>query len=166
MIMPSNSATTGPPRTKVFISYCHRDRKWLDGLLVHLKPLERSMLTEVWADTRIDPGKQWLDEVRAALATTKVAILLISIHFINSDFITENELPPLLKAAEDEGVLILPLIVGRCANRFQRTPDLCRFQAVNDPKTPVSAMTVDRREALWDQLAGRIQDYLAESGTT
>src|SRR5712664_2273747 len=136
--MDTNSANTSSVRTKVFISYSHIDEKYLKRLLVHLKPLERAGITDVWVDTRIDPGQKWREEIRGALAVTKVAILLVSIDFINSEFIATQEVPPLLKAAEEEGVLILQVFVGSCADRWKRTADLNQFQAMNKPENPLS----------------------------
>ena len=40
-------------RTKLFISYSHRDRGWLEQLKSHLALLERRGLVQVWSDTRI-----------------------------------------------------------------------------------------------------------------
>jgi hypothetical protein len=94
------------------------------------------------------------------LAETKVAILLISTDFLNSEFIATNELPSLLQAAKDDGVLILPVIVRPCLNRFKKTPTLEPFAPVNKPEVPISTMSCDRRETLWDALASRIDDFL------
>lgn len=163
--MVEHDEATAPVRSKIFISYCHRDRRWLERLMDYLKPMESLGLIDVWVDTRINPGDLWRDEIDRALNATKVALLLISINFINSRFITEVELPTLLKAAETDGVLILPVFVGSCAKRFLRTPDLCRFQAVNPPSSPLSSMTPNQRDQLWDDLADRIQDLLTESGS-
>ena len=38
---------------RVFISYSHRDRKWVDRLRIHFKPFERDGLLTVWEDTQI-----------------------------------------------------------------------------------------------------------------
>src|SRR3954469_19980803 len=118
-------------RTKVFISYSHADRDWLDRLKRHLKPLVREGRLECWDDTHIRPGDDWKQEIRNALDTAQVAVLLISADFFASDFIDENELPPLLAAAQENGVRILPVIIS--ASRFARSRELARFQAVNLP---------------------------------
>lgn len=147
-------------RTRIFISYSHKDQKWLNRLQVHLKPLKADGITDVWADTKIDPGDKWRDEIKDALAETKVAILLVSIDFINSDFIATNELPPLLKAAEEDDVLILQVIVGPCEKRFKKTAMLEQFQTFNKPEVPLSKMTPNEREELWDRLADGIEDFM------
>src|SRR5262245_3660293 len=158
--MPTNPGQSPAVRTKIFISYSHKDEKWLDRLMVHLKPLERLGITDAWADTKIDPGQIWRDEIKKALAETKVAILLISIDFLNSEFITTNELPSLLQAAKDDNVLIFPVIVRPCLNRFKKTPTLEPFTTVNRLEIPISTMNTNRREAFWDELASRIEDFL------
>jgi len=144
-------------RTKVFISYSHKDKRALDRLQVHLKPYERSGLVDRWDDTRIRPGDQWQEEIRRAVAAAKVAVLLISADFLASEFIATHELPSLLAAAKDQGARILPVILRPCA--FQQT-DLKQFQAVNDAATPLSTMTSHRREKLWSDVAVAIVEAL------
>jgi internalin A len=60
-----------------------------------------------WSDKEIRSGKPWKKEIQKALEQAQAAVLLVSPEFIASDFIHENELPPLLAAARDEDLSIL-----------------------------------------------------------
>ena len=144
----------------VFVSYSHADAKWLTSMRSHLKLLERHAGIEQWDDTKIKPGTQWRKEIRGALERARVAVLLVSADFLTSDFIVTNELPPLLKAAQERGTLILALIVRPC--RFEKT-ELARFQAVNPPSKPLSNLSSSRREEWYVKLSGLIEDALASS---
>lgn len=150
--------STSPVRSTIFISYSHKDRKWLERLQVHLKPLERKGLIAAWADTKIKPGTDWRAEIELALDSARVAILLISADFMASDYIATNELPPLLEAAGAAGATIFPLILSSC--RFAREPNLAKFQAVNDPARPVDSLTRAKQEAVFDRLSEAIEQVL------
>lgn len=147
-------------RTQVFISYSHKDKRWLDRLRIHLKPLERDGLFDRWDDTKINPGAKWREEMKAALDSARVAILAVSADFLASDFITENELPPLLAAAERDGAVIIPLILSRC--RFQETPAIAQFQSVNPPSRPLTAMTKNEQEEVFYKLTKAVEEALRE----
>jgi hypothetical protein len=152
---PGTPASTAPARNGVFISYSHADAEWLERLQKHLKPLQREGI-EVWDDTRLKAGMPWREEIRKALAGTKVAILLVSADFLASDFIVTDELPPLLKAAADEGATILPVILSPC--RFARMESLSRFQSVNDPEKPLAQLRHANREKVLDKVACAVED--------
>jgi TIR domain len=141
-------------RTQVFISYSRRDAQWLERLQVHLRPLVRESTIKVWDDTQIKPGAIWAADIQSALEKAKVAVLLISADFMASDFIASKELPPLLHAAEEDGAIIMPVIVS--ASIFSRTERLSRFQAVNDPSRPLVDMTPGEREAVFAKIAEQV----------
>ena len=143
------------PRTKVFISYSHADREWLERLKRHLKPLVREGRLDCWDDTHIRPGDDWQQEIRNALDTAQVAVLLISADFFASDFIDETELPPLLDAARAKGVRILPVIIS--ASQFDWNSSLSRFQAINPPDRPLAKMTLAEQEDVFNHLARTVR---------
>ncbi len=145
--------------TKVFISYSHKDSRYLlEELQAQLGYLERLGRLEFWDDTKITPGLIWQQEIKRAIQSARVAILLISANFLNSEFIVNNELPPLLKAAKYEGVTILPVIVGAC--NFEYT-DLKQFQVVNDPSKPLNKMRKPEREQAWANIAKVVLEALS-----
>ena len=148
-------AQTAPDRTKVFISYSHKDASALERLQVNLKPLERAGVLERWDDTRIRTGQRWQEEIEKALASAKVAVLLISADFFASGFIATDELPRLLDAAKEEGLVVMPVILN--ASRFGRTPSLSQFQAVNSLDKPLASLSNPEREAVWDKLTSAIE---------
>lgn len=157
---PSPSST-GSRRDRVFISYSHADAAVLRRLQIHLVPLKRGNLHEIWDDTRIAPGQLWRNEIRKALGAAKAAVLLVSADFLASPFIMENEVPELLAAASDEGAVILPVIVSPC--RFVETASLARFQSVNPPSRPLSLMNDHEREMVFYQVSAAVEAALARA---
>ena len=126
-------------RDHVFVSYSHEDREWLSRLTLILRPLTRSGELRVWADTAIEPGGSWREELERALDAAGVAVLLVSPHFLGSDFIAHNELPPLLEAARTRGLKIIWIAIS--ASMYEATP-IARYQAANDPKRPLDRMAI------------------------
>ena len=148
-------------RTRIFVSYSHKDAQWLERLRIHLKPLEREGLIDLWDDTRITAGSLWREQIYAALDCARVAVLLISADFLASDFITDNELPPLLDAAVNDGCTILPVLVQ--PSLFEQTPQLSRFQTVNRNNRTLAEMKDAERENLLVTLAKEIASLVKGS---
>jgi hypothetical protein len=103
-----------------------------------LKPLVRNNKIFTWSDKDIGVGQLWKNEIDSALSRTKIAVLLVSDHFLASDFIAENELPPLLKGAEEKGTKIVWIPISACL--YGETP-IGGYQAACDPEKPLDGMS-------------------------
>jgi len=99
-------------RKRIFISYSHTDEKWKVRLVKHLNVLEEQL--EVWDDTKIQVGDEWKKKIDTAMKDAHAAILLVSVDFLNSQFIKSVEIPALFRRRAMENMKIFPLIVGEC----------------------------------------------------
>jgi formylglycine-generating enzyme required for sulfatase activity len=150
--------TLPPERDQLFISYSHVDRGWVERLQKMIRPLVRSEALRLWDDSQIPAGAKWKVEIEKALASAKVALLLVSDDFLASEFVINKELPPLLRAAEAEGLCILWVCLGPCF--YEATP-IHEYQAVLPPGEPLEAMGPVQQKAALKTIAGAIRDALS-----
>jgi len=99
----------------VFISYAHEDEQEKDALFAHLGSLQREGWIKTWSDDQISAGADWNESTHQAISQAKVAILLITANFLNSEFLIENEVPALLSRQEAGELVVFPVIVRACA---------------------------------------------------
>ena len=151
--------TSDSARTRVFISYSHKDKRYLEKFRAHLASSVQQGELEIWDDTRIEPGSHWEDEIKQAIASAKVFILLVSADFMASEYIMENELPSILDAVKQGEVTVLTVFVSPSAYRLT---DLAQFQAFNPPSRPLSKLPQHEREAVWSKLAKTVNKLVAK----
>lgn len=108
----SQVAKTG---IRVFVSYSHKDETWKDLVVTHLKPLVHQGDLVLWDDRKIDTGADWYPKIEEELEKADIAICLISADYLASDFINKEEIPAMKRRREEEGMLLLPLLLGPCA---------------------------------------------------
>ncbi len=98
----------------IFISYSHKDEACMERLVSHLGVLQHEGLFDLWYDRRIDGGEDLETKIEEGMAKASVAILLVSRHYLTSNFILKKEVPRLMERRENEGIHILPIIVKPC----------------------------------------------------
>ena len=69
---------------------------------------------DVWVDRRITVGKGWLEQIHERLLSARIALLLVSADFLNSQFIQNEEVPKLLDRHKDLGMTIVPVLIRDC----------------------------------------------------
>jgi TIR domain len=151
------------PRSGVFISYAHKDdQSWLDNLLSHLSWLNGQHSVEFWTDRNIEPGDMWHEKIQAALDRAKVAVLLVSPEFLASSYITSNELPKMLQAAETDGMKIFWIPVRPSA--YKHSP-IAKFQAAHAPDKPLAVLRGAARDQAFVDIGERLAKVLGVTAT-
>ncbi|MCP5102626.1 MAG: TIR domain-containing protein, partial [bacterium] len=59
----------------VFISYSHKDEKWMDRVMAHMEVLDAHRDFTLWNDRKITDGKDWFREIENALNSAQVVIM-------------------------------------------------------------------------------------------
>ena len=105
-IVPARGRPVDGKRTvRLFVSYARKDNRdkpqverFLDELQEHFSASKKYRY-ELWADWDVLLGEDWDDEIKAKVDECDFGLMLVSLPFINSDYINRNELPVLLKRA-------------------------------------------------------------------
>jgi hypothetical protein len=144
--------------TSVYFSYSYVDAKWMNKIETILAPLVRGGL-KVRSDKQFKLGAPWRDEIEAAIADAKVATLLVSIDFLMSNSIINEELPLLLNAAAKEGLKIVWIPIGNCPWEIT---DIANYQALCSPARPLATLEPDELNealvAIYKAIAAAIED--------
>ncbi len=99
---------------KVFFSYSHRDEALRNELDIHFSMLKRNGDIEVWHDRQILGGEKFDEKIRFELEHADLIILLISPHFLNSEYCYSTEMSRAIVRAEEGSAFILPVIAEVC----------------------------------------------------
>lgn len=145
---------------RIFISYSRKDSDWLAKVESQLSPLIRSGQIAPWIDRgKIEVGDRFTDEILEAIDTCSAAILLVSPNFQNSDFIHENELPRVLRHADNREIRLYWILVADCL----LADDLRKYHAVNDSDTPLQEMTDGEVNRVLAKFARTLRHHVAEA---
>jgi hypothetical protein len=140
-------------RQKIFAAHCYPEKKWMDRVQAAAAAAGVGNLIS-WDERKLRFGHTWRAELEQALATSKVAVLLVSEMFLESDFITRAKLPARLAAARAEGLEVRWILVGHCA--FE-TAGLDEALTLNHLDLPLDGLSTARREAVLAEIAHRLK---------
>ncbi|MEE8522861.1 MAG: toll/interleukin-1 receptor domain-containing protein, partial [Thermoanaerobaculia bacterium] len=157
-------------RSRIFVSYSHKDAEALEQLQRFLKTLERDGRVDAWADTRLQAGDEWRPEIEAALDRATAAILLISQDFLASDFIFKEEIPRILSRAAAGELTVIPVFLSPSNvddlefpfsdpdTDQERRLKLTTFQGFGTPTRPLSEGSWSDRERIYAKLSRRLEE--------
>ncbi len=159
-------------RSGVLLAYSHHDRDLLGELQVHLKPLQKAWMLDLWDDLRLDGSGRSRQEFAAALAGARVVVVLVSPNLMDSPFAAEDGLPPLLAKQEHPRAAVMCLYLRATLDAFAdfhfidphtrepRSVSLTMFRGLNDPLQPLAGQD---RTARHDVLRDAATEIIAAS---
>ncbi|MGI9501471.1 MAG: TIR domain-containing protein, partial [Geminicoccaceae bacterium] len=142
----------------IFISYSHRDNEAKAFVDEHLGALERLGKAEVWEDRQLAIGEAWFETIKEKLKTCSVAVLLISRHFLRSDFCIREEVKTLLEEQQRRGMLIAPILLRPCA--WKIFPWLAALQMLPRDGQALLALDEIQQDETLTEVVLDIHDYL------
>src|SRR6266566_7773354 len=96
---------------KIFVSYSHRDKLLRERLQTYLAGLERGGCFKLWHDRDINAGTIWEQEIYYHLNSAQIILLLISQHFMNSDYCYSVEMKRAMERHERGEAIVIPIIL-------------------------------------------------------
>lgn len=105
---------------RVFVSYSHKDEAMVNRLLDHLIGLEIDGLIQVWHDRAIDAGEEWRKLIEENLNKSNIILLMVSSHFLASDFCRNVEMEQALARHEERRAIVIPVILRKVNWKTER----------------------------------------------
>lgn len=132
----------------------------MDDLRKHLKQAEKNQMLEIWDDGEILAGQEWDKAIKLRLETAQLILMLVSVDFINSDYIEKTELQAALQRHRDGEATLIPIIVRRCD--WYEHFGIGKFQALPKEARPIKSVDVSIREEIYYEVAQGIKTVAQE----
>jgi hypothetical protein len=142
---------------RIFVSYSHRDRSFVDELRSHLSLLQRQGLIDVWHDSEITAGEEWSKVIDEQLETADIILLLVSASFLSSDFCWSVELMRAMERHASRQAVVIPVILRPCL--WEEAP-FAKLQALPRDGRPIKQSR--NTDEAWFEVASGIKKAVQE----
>ncbi|HZI57186.1 MAG TPA: COR domain-containing protein [Verrucomicrobiae bacterium] len=157
VITPTVASLIEPVKTNIeplrlFLSYSHKDKKYVDELRKALKPTERNGLIQPWYDGEITAGEEWKPLIEQRLRDADIIVCQLSRDFLDSDFCVLNELETAIQRREAGEAGLVAYVLHDCDWKETK---VAKFQIL-----PSEAKAIDGRNnkhKYWTEIADGIK---------
>jgi len=101
-------------RVKIFFSYAHEDREYLNEFKDYIKIFERNGLVERWDDNELVVGEKWDNTIKDKIYSADIVVFLLSASSLASDYINDYELKIAFELNDMDEVYVIPIIIKDC----------------------------------------------------
>lgn len=135
-------------KVKIFFSYAHKDREFLNEFKEYIKVFERNGLVERWDDNELIVGEKWDNSIKEKIYSADIIIFLISSTSLASDYIYSHELKIAFELKSMEESYVAPIIIKDCLWDMTEFRD---FQVL--PLDGKAINSWEKREEAWTSVA-------------
>lgn len=135
-------------QVKIFFSYAHKDREYLEEFKEYIKIFERNGLVERWDDNELIVGEKWDNTIKEKIYSADIIIFLLSSTSLASDYIYNNELKVAFELNDMDEAYVVPIIIKDC---LWDMTEFSEFQIL-----PIDGKAVnswDKKEEAWTSVA-------------
>jgi TIR domain len=120
---------------KIYYSYAHADREWLERLSGHLEVFKQQGHITEWDNSAVQPGTEWSAVIDYQRSTSDLILLLLSAHYLASDFCSIVEMPSAIELHERGKARTIPILLSPVS--WKQTP-LGTFHALPSNGIPLT----------------------------
>lgn len=131
-------------KVKIFFSYAHKDREYLEEFKEYIKIFERNELVERWDDNELIVGEKWDYSIKEKIYSADIIIFLLSSTSLASDHIYNHELKIAFELKEMGESYVVPIIIKEC---LWDMTEFSEFQILPLDGKAVNSWTI--REEAW-----------------
>ncbi len=142
---------------QIFIAYSQEDRKELDALRIHAVPSCIRAISKSGTTGEIIPGEARDTAIKANLHAADIILMLLSSHFLASDYFYEQEVKDVLKRHEAGTARVVPVVLSACL--WQETP-LADLQGLPKGMKPINSWL--NREDAWNEVLLGVSSMIRE----
>ncbi|MDT5270520.1 MAG: hypothetical protein QOH49_2706 [Acidobacteriota bacterium] len=156
-----------PPQTvKIFCSYAHKDEPLREALDPHFALLRRQGVATFWSDREIYAGSDWASQIDHNLRAANVILLLLSAHFIDSNYCFDVELRHAVERNLRGEAVVIPVVLQPC--KWDRVTVPCEggeFELGKVQALPHGALPVTKwrnRQEAFDNIADGVSKVVEQ----
>ncbi len=138
--------------TRLFICYARHDDAHRRDLELHLSPLRRQGLVQIWSENYLAPGEERRPEIERRLRDAQMILLLVTSRFFGSDSCWNHQMPIALERHTDQAATVFPVIVQPCDWRSAPFAQLKPLPLGGRPVTKWND-----QNAAWNDVVSRIR---------
>ena len=144
-------------RSRIFIAYCFPEKRWLDRVQSALDTALGPGRCIVWDERKLRAGVAMRSELPEVLANVKVAMMIVSDLFLESDFVTRAKLPAMLERERANGLEICWVLASHCLFELAGIKE---SDAANRVASALDGLGGPQREAAMSAMARKVAGFL------